>query len=167
MERPARVCPHCGSHQGWFSSTRDPRFFLVSVLGWSVAVCLVVFFIKYFMDEDKKKLSSPAEPSCRGLVTVSSSKHTVETKDNVDRLFVQVLLENKFKGDVSDPVIRVDVSGKSGELLDTFVRPVYGANLPATSSAWFRVGDLLAIDPATITSVKASVQKVDCHGSWR
>jgi len=167
MGPSARVCPHCGSHQGWFSSTRDPRFFLVSVLGWSTAVCLVVFFIKYFMDEDKKKISAPAEPSCRGLVTVSSSKHTVETKDNVDRLFAQVLLENRFKGDVSDPVIRVDVFGKSGELIDTFVRSVYGANLPAASSAWFRVADILAIDPTTIDSVKASVQKVDCHGSWR
>jgi hypothetical protein len=132
-----------------------------------MAVCLVVLVIRYFVDEDKKKPSSPAEPSCRGLVTVASSKHTVETKDSVDRLFAQVLLENKYKGDVSDPVIRVDVLGKNGEMLDTFVRSVYGANLPAASSAWFRVGDILAIDPAAIGSVKASVQKVDCHGSWR
>jgi hypothetical protein len=70
-------------------------------------------------------------------------------------------------GDVSEPVIRVDVLGKNDELIDTFVRTVYAANLPATSSAWFRVADILAVDPSAIVSVKASLQRADCHGSWR
>jgi hypothetical protein len=167
MERPARVCPQCGSHQGWFSSTRDPRFFLVSVLGWLSAVCIVAFVIHHFTDEDRKKSERSLEPTCRGLVVVAKSDYAVQKSENSDKLLVRVLLENKFKGDVSEPVVRVDVLGKNDDLIDTFVRTVYAANLPGMSSAWFRVADILAVDPSAIISVKASLQRADCHGSWR
>ena len=167
MERAARVCPHCGSHQGWFSSSRDPRFFPVSVLGWLSTVCILAFAIHHFTEEDHKKPERPVEPACRGLVVVAKSDYAVQKSENSDKLLVRVLLENKFKGDVSEPVIRVDVLGKNDELIDTFVRTVYAANLPATSSAWFRVADILAVDPSAIVSVRASLQRADCRGSWR
>ena len=168
METAARVCPHCRSHQGWFASTRDPRFFLVSVLGLLSISCVFLFFIHYLTDQDRKRLNPLVESPCRGLVIATTSNHTVEKKDNIDRLFVRVFVENKFKRDVSDPVIRVDVLGRDGEVLDTFVRTIYGANLPGTSSAWFRVADDLAMDPSkTIVSVKASVQRADCRSAWR
>ena len=168
IEASARVCPHCRSYQGWFTSTRDPRFFPVAVLGGLLTFCLLLFFVRYLaMAEDRKKPERPAESPCRGLVVAAMSNHTVEKKDSIDRLFVRVFVENKFKGDVSDPVIRVDVLGKDGEPLDTFVRTIYGANLPATSGAWFRVADDLAADPSAIVSVKASVQRADCRSAWR
>lgn len=163
----ARVCPQCRSHQGWFSSTRDPRFFLVSMFSWLLAVSLFALLIHHATNEEKKKVDIPPEPTCRGQVVVTESSHTIEKRESITRLYVRVLLQNKFNRDVSDPVVRVDALGKDGELLDTFIRTIYGANIPATSSVWFRVADAIAVDPATIVSVRASVQKADCHGAWR
>jgi hypothetical protein len=137
------------------------------MLGWLLVFCLFALFIHYYTADEKKKPEPPSEPACRGQVSAVSSNHAIEKKDNIDRLFVRVLIENKFQKDVSDPVIRIDAFGKNGELVDTFVRTIYGANLPPASSAWFRVSDDLSVDPSIVVSVKASVQRADCHGSWR
>ncbi len=141
---------------------------MVSVVVGFVTICGFLLVVRYVTkDEPKKSSASAGEPSCKGLVLVSSSKFAVQRHEGADKIFVQVLLENKSTGDVSEPVIRADVFGKNGELIDTFVRTTYGANLPASSSAWFRVADVLAVDPSSVVSVKASVQRADCHGAWR
>jgi hypothetical protein len=137
------------------------------MFSWMLAVSVFALLIHYATNEEKKKVEASPEPTCRGQVVVTESSLIVEKRESVTRLYVRVLLQNTFNRDVSDPVVRVDALGKDGELLDTFIRTIYGANIPATSSVWFRVADAIAIDPATIVSVKASVQKADCHGAWR
>ena len=160
----ARVCKHCHSNQGWFANQRDPRYLLIIlpiVLAF-VAVPLVIISLK----EKKASLTVAQKESCRGLVVVKSSSFDVRTIEAHDHLFVRVQVENRSAVDVSDPVIRVLVVDANGDIKDTFVRSVYGANIPANQLYLLRVEGDTSVERSSIKAVRAQVASVVCKPAW-
>jgi hypothetical protein len=157
----ARVCKHCLSNQGWYASQRDPRYLLlvVPIVLLFVAVPLVVIsFIEKIPDR-----AISQNDTCRGLVTGRSTSYDVRTIDEHDHLFVRVQVENRSKVDISDPVIRVEIVDGNGAVKDTFIRTVYGANIPPSQPYLLRVEGDTTVDRSSIKEVRAQVVGAACR----
>jgi len=162
----ARICKHCHSNQGWFSSNRDPRYTFVALAIIAALTGAFAFALPRRLGKQVDRALKP-DTSCVGLVTVKASNHFTRLVDGRDRLFVRVQLDNQWTGDVSDPALRVLVFGPSGAVEDTFIRGVYDANLPPKQLNWVRVDGDLATDPDKIKEVRADVVSIDCKPAWQ
>jgi hypothetical protein len=124
-----------------------------------VAVPLVV------MSLTGKKAVAQKE-SCRGLVVAKSSSYDVRTVEAHDHLFVRVQVDNRSTVDVSDPVIRVEIVDRNGDVKDTFIRPVYGANIPPNQPYLLRVEGDTTVDRSSIKEVRAQIASAVCKPTW-
>ena len=160
----ARVCKHCRSNQSWYASQRDPRYFLfiLPLVLALVAVPLVIIGLT----EKRASLAVAQKESCRGLVVVKSSSFDIRTIEAHDHLFVRVQVENRSTVDVSDPVVRVLVVDANGDVKDTFIRAVYGANIPANQPYLLRVEGDISVERSSIKEVRAQVASAVCKAAW-
>jgi hypothetical protein len=160
----ARVCKHCRSHQTWAAGQADPRYLALVVL-----VVLILFSVPFalFQTVETKlhdRLSPPS--SCRGKLTVTAIAYDVEQADGHQHLFVRVQVENQWDADVSDPTLRILVLAPSGEVRDTFIRSIYGANIPPREPYWLRVEGGLTADPTTVKEIRAEITQAKCESTW-
>jgi hypothetical protein len=106
------------------------------------------------------------QESCRGLVTARAISYDIRTIETHDHLFVRAQVDNRSALDVSDPVIRVEVVDGNGNVKDTFIRPVYGANIPPNQPYLLRVEGDTTVERSSIKEVRAQIASVSCKPAW-
>jgi hypothetical protein len=162
----ARVCKHCRSNQGWFSNQRDPRYLWVLLPIVLLAVAVPLGVISVIESKAKRTLVENRNDSCRDLVGVRSSSYEVRTIEKHERMFVLVEVENRSSGNVSNPVIRVEILDATGKVKDTFIRTVYGADIRPNQPYLLRVEGDTVIDGSSIKAVRAVVASAVCKSAW-
>jgi hypothetical protein len=162
----ARVCKHCQSNQSWFSNQRDPRY-LWLLLPIVLLAVVVPFGVLSLVE--KKAMPTAAQnqkDSCRGLVEAKSSSYEVRTIEKREHMFVLVQVENKSSSNVSNPVIRVEILDANGDVKDTFIRSVYGADIRPNQSYLLRVEGDTIVDGSSVKGVRAEVASAVCKPAW-
>jgi len=162
----ARVCKHCRSNQTWFSNQRDPRYLWVLLPVVLLAVAAPIGVISLVEGKAKRTLLQDQNDSCRGLVAVKSKSYEIRTIDKHERMFVLVEVENKSPGHVSNPAIRVEILDANGEVKDTFIRSVYGADIGPNRPYLLRVEGDTVIDGSLVKSVRVEVTSAVCKSAW-
>lgn len=160
----ARVCRHCHSNQGWFSNQRDPRHLMLALPFVLLVVAIPVGALAWAHSRAAQTFTTKS--SCRGQVSAEVLSYELRPSESRVHLYVLAQIRNDSAGDVSEPAIRIESFDASGNLKDTFVRTIYGANIEPGHPKVFRIDGDSLLDGAQLKKLRAYVESATCRSAW-